>query len=255
MLFRSLTSLLCLLGVALASCGPGGEQETSFHLIVNNGLDTVAPSEVQIDVYEGTSSQLRESINRGVPPTATTRLGDVVIYPAAGTPSLRFVVFGRKEGLVVSSAVVSAAPKAGAQIEVVATLKAGGGETPSDGGPSDDAGFDAGQPIDDGGSVEAGVPKKAAGLTCVAGAECTSGSCVGQVCCDKTCDGSCNTCKAAGMPAGRCVPLADNTKCREPTCSANEKSLTEYKCKVGVCENQPRNCASRMCDAATLMCQ
>lgn len=256
--FRRFSFVFSLAAFActLLACSGGGDGETSFRLIVNNGPGIALPLEVQIDVYEGTSQQARESITRGVPPNATTRLGDVVIYPAAGTLSLRFAVFGRKDGRVVSSTVVSAAPTVGKQVEVVATLMAGmGTETPIDGGVGEDAGFDAIDSGDDGGVPDGAPPKKAAGEMCGAGAECTSGACVGNVCCDKTCDGSCNSCKAAGQPVGKCVPLADNTKCRDATCSGNRRTLTQFMCKAGACQGENANCANRMCDAPTLMCQ
>lgn len=246
--------LLCGLASALLACGGGGDVETSFHLIVNNSPDAILPLEVQIDVYEGTSQQARESITRGVPQNATTRLGDVVIYPAAGTLSLRFVLFGRKDGRVVSSTAVSAAPKAGSQVEVVATLKAGMGmEVPSDAGAFADGGTDAS--ASDGSLPDAAPPKKAAGEACAAGGDCMSGACLGKICCDKSCDGSCNTCSAAGQPVGKCVPLADNTKCRDATCSGNRRTLTQFMCKAGACQGQDTSCSNRMCEASTLMCR
>jgi len=228
---------------ALVACGGGGDAETSLHLVVNNGPNLALPVEVEIDIFEGTSQMVRDNITRAVPAGAVTRLGDVLVYPAPGTSLLRFVVYGRKDGRTISSAVVSAAVKVGQQVEVLATLKAGATVVPSP---------DAGTSPPD----TAAMPgKKATGEACLQGSECGSGSCLQSVCCDKACDGVCNSCKAQGQPVGMCVALVDGTKCGEPICSGNKRTLSQHSCKAGACIQQDQSCLNRQCTANPPMCR
>jgi hypothetical protein len=171
--------------LVLAACGGNGDAETSLHLVVNNGPNLPVPVEVEVDIFEGTSQLVSDSITRAVPAGATTRLGDVVVYPAPGTSLLRFVVSGRKDGMTISTAVVSAAVKAGQQVEVVATLKAA--------------------PV--------------------------------------------------VVPVAFCMANPDGTKCGEPTCSSNKKTLTQFACKAGACMQQDQSCAKSQCMVSPPMCR
>lgn len=234
--------------VLVCTCGGNSEQETSLRLIVNNGPGLSVPVEVNVDVFEGTSQMVRDSITRGVPKGATTRLGDVVVYPAPGTLVLRFVINGRAEGKIVSSTVISAAPQEGKQVEVIATLKGGQNSMPDvDGGVGTDA-------SDAGAKDTGGMPAKQPGAACATGAECSSGACLYNVCCDRSCAGACNTCKAAGRPLGMCTALAEGTKCADATCSGNRRTLSQNLCRAGICVQEELSCATRNCAAATLMC-
>jgi hypothetical protein len=112
------------IALAFGACGSQGETETSVHLVVNNGPNMSLPVEVEINIFEGSSQLVRDNITRSVPAGSVTRLGDVVVYPAPGTASLRFVVIGRKDGQSVSTSEATAAVKPGQQVEVVATLRA-----------------------------------------------------------------------------------------------------------------------------------
>jgi hypothetical protein len=228
---------------ALVACGGNGDSETSLHLVVNNGPNVPVPVEVEVDFFEGTSQMVRDNITRAVPAGAATLLGDVVVYPAPGTSLLRFVVVGRKEGVTISSAVVSAAVKVGQQVEVVATLKAGANVVPA---PDGGVGSPDAAPI---------PGKKTTGQACAQGSECGSGSCLDSVCCDKACDGVCNTCKAQGQAVGMCVALVDGTKCGEPTCSSNKRTLSQHSCKTGACVQQDQSCSNRQCSVTPPMCR
>lgn len=235
-----------LLIASLVGCAKGADEETSVHLLVNNGPGAPLPVEVKIDIFEGTSQQFRETVTRGVPNGANKLLGDLVVYPAPGTSLLRFVVTGKRDGLTISSATASAVPKEGTQTQLVATLTAamvGAG--------------DAGMAGDDANNADGGTlsPKRMLGSTCAEGQECESGFCVDKLCCDVACEGACNTCKSPGQPAGKCVALPDGMKCAEPSCSGNRRVLSQRACSAGACKLQDQTCAMKACDAATLMCR
>lgn len=238
-------SFYVLLLAGVVGCAKGADEETSVHLLVNNGPGAPLPVEVKIDVFEGMSQQFRETVTRGVPNGATTQLGDLVVYPAPGTSSLRFVVTGKRGGATISLTTVSAVPKEGTQIQLVATLTA-----------TARAG-DGGMPGDDANNADGGTlpTKKVLGVTCAAGQECQSGFCVDKLCCDKVCEGACNTCKAQGQPAGRCLALPDGAKCAEPSCSGNRRVLSQRACSAGACKLQDQTCAMKECNAATLVCR
>lgn len=55
-----------------------------------------------------------------------------------------------------------------------------------------------------------------AGLVCGTDAECSSGHCVDGICCDRPCEGVCETCKAASgaIAEGVCSPRAAGTTCK-----------------------------------------
>lgn len=252
---------LCALAISAAvvasGCGGSDDAETSVLLVITTAADAQRPEQVQIDVYKEDATTA--SVLRAVAGGADPRLGDIVIYPSAGVARVGFVVLGKRAGTVVSSAAQTVDVVPGKQVVVEVTLRAGlpdsdGGLVPDDGGsdgglPTDVALGDA--PIE----VDAAPPKKAMGEACAQGGECTSGACLDGVCCNRACDGRCNSCKAAGEPLGQCTPVADGTKCGEPKCGAAGKTLTEQMCMAGSCQSKQSNCGSRMCDAATLMCQ
>lgn len=258
--------LLALLSLGISGCGGQSDGQTSVLLIVLSDGTSPRPVEVQIDVFEGNSAVARETLLRAAAAGTQPQLGDLVVYPAPGTPSLRMFVTGRFDGRAVSSAAVQAIPKAGQQVEVRAVLMAGAPQT--DGGvPATDAGADmndgdanAGMTADAGAQDVAAdgrvAPvKKLQGEACEAADQCLSGACLGGVCCDKACDSACSTCKAAGQPLGLCMPLADGNPCRAAACAANRRSLSQFACQSGVCTESQRTCATRMCDEQILMCQ
>lgn len=257
--------LCALAGPGLEGCGGGGREETSVFVVVNNGPAAPRPEQVQIDVYKGIGGA-PESLVRAAAAGTDVRLGELVIYPPVGLTSLRVAVFGKTAGQVVSSGLVDVAIEDGKQVTVEVVLEAGlpmgdGGVLPADAGSQADASSDAGTPSPEAGTPDASevkmdatvTPKKPAGDACAQGAECASGACLQQVCCDKACDGKCNSCKAAGAPVGQCTPLPNGTKCGESTCGPGgaNRTLTQYQCMAGACEAQQQNCS---CSKQTLMC-
>ena len=86
------------------------------------------------------------------------------------------------------------------------------------------------------------------GDDCRSDAECASGVCVGDVCCDQPCDGACEACTAAGKadggPDGVCGPAAGNPcsplTCAEnggclESCDAHEDCASGHHCDEGAC--------------------
>ncbi len=251
----------------LWACGGGSSEETSVFVVVNNGPVAMRPEQVQIDVYKGTD-KAADSLERAAAAGMGARLGDLVIYPPVGLASIRIAVFGKTAGEVISSGLVDVAIQDGTQVTVEIVLAPGlpmgdAGVLPADAGSQVDGASDASTTGPDVGTGDASapkldamvVPKKTTGAACVEGAECASGSCLQQVCCDKACDGKCNSCKAAGAPVGQCTPIADGTKCGEPACGGGRRTLIQYACMAGACEDTSQNCATRSCDKDTLTCQ
>ena len=101
------------------------------------------------------------------------------------------------------------------------------------------AGFSCGPVADGRECVKGGVANPAAnGASCMGAAECSSGFCVGGLCCSAACSGECESCAVVGSK-GRCVALAQGTTCR-----------TNYSCDgaTGVC---PSTCGDvAQCAAA-----
>ena len=56
------------------------------------------------------------------------------------------------------------------------------------------------------GPTDGGPQRPPADKTCTVGAQCASGFCVDGVCCDKACDGSCESCALTGK-VGTCSPI------------------------------------------------
>ncbi|MCG5052615.1 MAG: hypothetical protein KA712_06615 [Myxococcales bacterium] len=269
-----------LWGMLALSCGGGADTPgTSVLLSVKNAPGLERPNEVQIDLYEGSSTQVRQSVSRLVASGTSVTLGDLVIYPAPETPRLRVLVFGRRGGQVVSSGLAEVVPQTGRQVGAVVTLMPGflgaegGAPAAGDGGVPDGAtggegggagGNAAAPPVDAGASGRGGAggsgispspEKKQAGESCGGGTDCVSGACRDNVCCDRICFGSCFTCQAPGQPVGRCAPAANGTSCRSATCGSNGRVLSQYVCDNGACDRQDTTCEQRECDARALTCQ
>ena len=119
-------------------------------------------------------------------------------------------------------------------------------------GTTDKGGVDAKvtQPTD------GGPQPPPANLTCTVGAQCASGFCVDGVCCDKACDGSCESCALTGK-VGTCSPIKNATDdscgghsicdatgaCRKllgKSCAVSNECASGY-CIDGVC------CGSAAC--------
>jgi hypothetical protein len=128
------------------------------------------------------------------------------------------------------------------------------------------------------------------GGSCSANAECTSGQCVGGICCDTACTGQCKSCNVTGSvgtcknvaagtvdPAGLCVASAktscgndgkcdasgncskwdSSTTCRDKSCPSNTSTaVLEAKCDgAGACPPmQTQSCGNFKCDGPADVC-
>jgi hypothetical protein len=246
---------------ALGLHGCGGDAatgETSVFLVVVNMAGAVRPDEVQLAAYEGSAITPREAVNRRVAPGTSAALGDLVVFPQAGTPSIRFVAQGLLGGNLVSQGEATALPQVNKQVRAELTLamlpdnradagflpgldggvppmggEGGGGGQGGQGGADpdarespdaedSDAGVDGGAEPDTQPSPDVApdvMPKKMLGETCGGGAQCQSGVCDDGVCCDQECPGDCQSCRPSGQPAGLCTPLPQGTECGpDPRC-------------------------------------
>ena len=73
------------------------------------------------------------------------------------------------------------------------------------------------------GPTDGGPQRPPADNTCTAGAQCASGFCVDGVCCDRACDGSCESCALTGK-VGTCSPIknaADDSCGGDSICDAH----------------------------------
>jgi hypothetical protein len=79
------------------------------------------------------------------------------------------------------------------------------------------------------------------GAVCTANKQCQSGFCVDGLCCDKACDGQCETCKKAegADDDGSCGGLLE-----EKTCDDESECTTDDVCKLGKCEGETKDEAS-----------
>lgn len=278
---RGLSAALAAL--VLLACGDGGGDPagaTSVWLAIRNGAGLPRPDTLWIDADDpDLAGSLRKS-TAAVPPGTEDDLGDVVIYPGTG-PRLRVVVWGVQTGMAVSRGEVLVAPVAMRQIRSSVVLAAftdtdGGPTPPPDGAASEgDAGEDASAPAPDtdGGVaidapvandariVDASPPdttaKKGTGEACGGGSECTSGACRDGVCCDMACSGECRTCKAAGMPVGKCSPLPEATACGGASDCRPNGQLSYRECRMGVCQDVVVNCKAmnKNCADGERMCR
>ncbi len=171
--------------------------------------------------------------NGGSPTSSATNHPVAIWMPREGTPSMGGIMnFG--SGEVTWKVPASAFPGPGSLFVVVNGLAASGLH-----------------------SVLLPAPN---GHGCEVGAQCASGHCVDDVCCDTACEGSCKACSGAGTcvntasgvadprgvcqasacgtslcdGSGRCETLPDGTSCSSST-------MTAY-CQAGACTSGP--CAS-----------
>jgi hypothetical protein len=72
------------------------------------------------------------------------------------------------------------------------------------------------------------------GQSCADGSQCVSGICADNVCCDKSCDGICVSCSAAGS-VGTCTPVLRGTASPvgHPSCTSDDKSTCMHD---GTCD-------------------
>lgn len=105
-------------------------------------------------------------------------------------------------------------------------------------------------------------PLSITGDACFSNAECLSNSCVGGVCCNSACTGSCETCNATGT-AGTCSPLPEAsviTACGAyacdgvsgscPTsCTTSRQCATGNYCASGTC--QPLKAKGDVCTSSS----
>lgn len=122
-------------------------------------------------------------------------------------------------------------PKDGGAIDsgMTADGRAGDAIVPDDGGAADIAGSP-----DTDNAPEGGIaPKSELGLSCAAGGECASGSCVDGVCCESACDGSCEAC---GEPdtKGQCIAVMGTPRPKHPACEGAGTPC------VGTCDGASR---------------
>jgi hypothetical protein len=73
---------------------------------------------------------------------------------------------------------------------------------------------------DDGTANGACVPEDASGAACTANNQCLSGFCVGGLCCNSACSGTCMACSEAltGEPSGACAPMRAGTTAPSGQC-------------------------------------
>lgn len=101
-----------------------------------------------------------------------------------------------------------------------------------------------------GAGPDGNVGPKGLGEACSAGAECTSGECVDEVCCESACDGVCQACveDSTGEPDGSCASIAsgpdpdadlqsDSDHCGtcEVACTGSSLPGTSGVCSAGQC--------------------
>ncbi len=100
------------------------------------------------------------------------------------------------------------------------------------------------------------LPKAKKGAKCTGGAMCISGSCVDGVCCGAASCGLCKRCNVKGKE-GACAPVANNTVCGKPTCTASsftQDVATRMVCVAGSCTAKAKPCGHYLCDAAKTAC-
>jgi hypothetical protein len=110
-------------------------------------------------------------------------------------------------------------------------------------------------------SGSACVAKKANGATATDAKECTSGLVADGVCCDKTCDGVCESCSTGacmpvtGAPKHGSCPAAGTDPCSATSCdgvdgeSCAKHPGAEVTCRTGTCEEGVET-ASATCDGS-----
>lgn len=79
------------------------------------------------------------------------------------------------------------------------------------------------------------------GAQCTTGDECTTGACVDGVCCDRWCDGECESCSAqlTGLSEGTCGRVHAGVRCgpNEIRCASRDQFATSSTCDAnGACQ-------------------
>jgi hypothetical protein len=101
------------------------------------------------------------------------------------------------------------------------------------------------------------IAKSADGLACTAGTECTSGNCVGDICCNTACAGTCKACTMAltGVADGTCSDITPGTAAPTGQCTAAPPCGNDGKCATGgTCEQVAAltTCGSASCSNGQL---
>jgi len=146
----------------------------------------------------------------------------------------------------------------------------GAGGSPAGGGASGQAGSEsvAGHPGVDAGSPlempklpapDAGTPtsgRKPIGLGCAANAECATGFCVDNVCCDSACDGQCSVCNVTGNE-GYCSPqfFGDDATSAQTCTGAHTCAFTLPGLNLAACRLKDLQACHTNSDCASLLCQ
>jgi hypothetical protein len=93
------------------------------------------------------------------------------------------------------------------------------------------------------------------GASCSAGTECGSGNCAQGVCCDKACDGACQSCALTGT-LGACTNVPTGTpdpagKCQD---AGPASCGTNGKCQAGKCQQYAKGtlCKASTCPTTTI---
>ena len=99
------------------------------------------------------------------------------------------------------------------------------------------------------------MPKKGNGGACAAGAECTSASCVGGLCCENACAGACMACAmtVTGMANGLCRPVPAGGSSAGRCTPAAPCGLDGMCDGAGACRNAPATtaCGTTACSGNT----
>jgi hypothetical protein len=250
-----LAAVVLALGAAASASAGCRSTVTSSRLDLTVDADAaLALDQVQITVGGGGRSELMRGLAVSAPsgtPAAVPPVVWQIVIPNVGTTFVATIdVRGMKGGaeLVRLDADATIAPDS----RVAATLVLGNackqmicndpGQTCLDGscqarptfGGAPEAGADAAPSADaaadhgpDGGAAgsgggDAGGPA-VNGAPCSRGTDCTSGNCVENVCCDKTCTDLCNSCRSAltaSLPDGTCGLIAPGKDDPQARCGA-----------------------------------
>jgi hypothetical protein len=102
------------------------------------------------------------------------------------------------------------------------------------------------------------------GNACTSGADCVTGNCIDDVCCESTCAGACNRCDQANAK-GSCIPVLPNTAgapscdpylCNgtsvtcPSSCTADANCLSTHYCSAGSCVLNGTGRAASACRTA-----
>jgi hypothetical protein len=262
------------------SCGGTGElsvDQTGAVVEVRNGSGLSRPERVVLELFQNGSATPTSGVTKAVDTPSGSGLGEMVVFTSAATTMLRVVAWGQVGGISVSRGDAMIAIRSRHQVRIVVTLSRlsdgvdagpvltfddGGvalvpdGSTGGMGGVNEDAGAggSGGSNID--APVEpippdAAIPKAGLGEACLIPNDCGSGFCVDRVCCNKSCTGTCVSCKAPGKTQGMCEPLAKDLRCASPACVSGQRTLRTHACDgFGVCIQKETSCSMKMCSVA-----